>query len=359
MLKEKAKKLPSSPGIYLMKDSHNQIIYVGKAKNLKRRVQSYFQNKKNHSPKTIKLVKMIKDFDYILTDTELEALLLECQYIQELKPFYNRLMKNPKAYTYITIRQHTDLQTIETANDLNGRESLLYFGPYTNKNTVIRAIQGIKDYYKINCQHPDSKNTPCLNYSLGLCIGLCIEDSATAEYQHILQKVIALFDGTNTAVLEEINTSMMEASQRFNFEKAAQYRDYLHSIRSLLNQEKAIEFTEGSYNIMILEPLNTNEHKLLLIKGTRILYNEKLHLSISNIHKAAQNIRNRILTYFQNDLPSPTMKVSKDELDHAKIIYHYLKNHHYNHLIIPHDWLHTPDYENIDCHLIDFLTHFK
>ena len=147
-LKEKVKNLPSSPGVYLMKDVHDGIIYVGKAKNLKRRVQSYFQNSKSHSPKTVKLVNNIKNFDYILTDTEFEAFMLECKLIQELKPFFNRQMKNPKSYAYILIKTDEEIPKIEVTNFPIGGKNNQIFGPYRNKNTAAKAVQGMKDFLK-------------------------------------------------------------------------------------------------------------------------------------------------------------------------------------------------------------------
>lgn len=143
-LKEKIKKLPSSPGVYLMKDSLNSVIYVGKSKNLKSRVASYFQNSKSHTPKILKLVKNLRDFDYILTDTEFEAFMLECKLIKQMK---NEYVKN---------------------------DGNLYFGPYTSKNTIERGIQGIKECCKIFCSNNFQKASCCLNYSLGLCLGMCL-----------------------------------------------------------------------------------------------------------------------------------------------------------------------------------------
>ena len=129
--KEKAKQLPSSPGVYLMKDSYGSIIYVGKSKNLKNRVSSYFQESSTHSNKVIKLVQHLKDFDIIQTDTEFEAFILECKLIKEIQPLYNRLMKNPQSYTYIRIVMDRSSQRIELANRMNEDDGNLYFGPYT------------------------------------------------------------------------------------------------------------------------------------------------------------------------------------------------------------------------------------
>src|SRR5690606_2592294 len=138
-------------GVYLMKNSSGDIIYVGKSKSLKNRVSSYFQNSKNHPPKIERLVKTLKDFDYLLTDTEFEAFMLECKLIKKLQPMYNRQMKNISSYTFIEINIDKKDMNIRAVNSPNEKHSTIYFGPYTSRNTVERAIQGIKEFCKIDC----------------------------------------------------------------------------------------------------------------------------------------------------------------------------------------------------------------
>lgn len=303
-LKEKARSLPTSPGVYLMKDSHNGIIYVGKSKNLKQRVQSYFQHSKAHSRKIEKLVKNIKDFDFILTDTEFEAFMLECQLIKEIKPFYNKLMKNPLSYTYIVIQMNKKYRKIEITNFPIEKEDHLYFGPFTSKSTVERAFQGLKECFKINCSTPSKKNTPCLNYTLGLCIGMCLGGSAVEQYNRIIDQIIDLFNGSDTSLLERMQERMLHASEEFDFETATKYRDCINAIKALLNKEKVIAFTEANKNIITLEYLNESSFKLFLIKGRRVLYSEKYFLQNQNIEQLSQMIKKTILTYLQTEIPT-------------------------------------------------------
>lgn len=160
-----------------MKDSLNSIIYVGKSKNLKSRVGSYFQNSKSHTPKVMKMVKNIRDFEYILTDTEFEAFMLECKLIHEIKHEYNRKMKSPMSYTYIKIGTKEKYPKIEISSECSDIDNNLYFGPYTSRNTVERGIEGLKTWGKILCSSNFEKASPCLNYSLGSCIGMCFSAS--------------------------------------------------------------------------------------------------------------------------------------------------------------------------------------
>ena len=205
-IKEKIKNLPASPGVYLMKDSLQSIIYVGKSKNLKSRMGSYFINSKSHSPKVVKLVKNLKDFYYILTDTEFEAFMLECKLIREIKPIYNRMMKNTLSYTYIKI--NSDFSNIQASNESIKDDGNLYFGPYTNKSTVERALKGIKECYIIMCSGNYKKTSPCLNYSLGTCIGLCFDPLAKEEYKNILGEIVKLLSGSDISILRKIDQAL-------------------------------------------------------------------------------------------------------------------------------------------------------
>lgn len=161
-LKEKVKKLPSSPGVYLMKDSLNNVIYVGKSKNLKNRVGSYFINSKSHSPKILKLVQNLKDFEYKITDTEFEAFLLECELIKKIKPAYNRLMKNPKSYSYIKIILNEKYPSIEISHESNETDGNIYFGPYSRKNIVEKDFMVLKNTAKYNAVLISEKLHPVL-----------------------------------------------------------------------------------------------------------------------------------------------------------------------------------------------------
>ncbi|PLS01810.1 GIY-YIG nuclease family protein [Neobacillus cucumis] len=333
-LKVKVKTLPLTPGVYLMKDSFGNIIYVGKAKNLKRRVQSYFQHSKAHSEKIKKMVSNLKDFDYLLTDTEFEAFLLECKLIRELKPHFNKKMKNPQRYTYLVVKTDEGKRVLEISHSLMENDGNLYFGPFINKYTVEKAINGLKEAFKISCSNPSMKNGPCLNYSLGLCIGMCVDGSALEDYNRILDKIFALLQGKDTAILEEIKQKMAAASEQFQFEAAAKYRNILDSINALLYKEQVIEFTAENQNIVVVESIGESTIKLFLIKGNKLLYSKKI-----NNQTNLGTIRKELLTYFkQSPLNSPIV-VSKEELDETQIIYTYLKSGNCRYRIIPDEWL--------------------
>ncbi|MGG3467774.1 UvrB/UvrC motif-containing protein [Neobacillus pocheonensis] len=322
-----------------MKDSHDNIIYVGKAKRLKKRVQSYFYHSKAHPQKIKKLVSNISDFDYILTDTEFEAFMLECKLIKDLKPHFNRKMKSPQAYTYIRLKIFEGKRTLEMTNCRAENDGNLYFGPYINKHTVEKAIHGIKEAFKINCSNPFMKNGPCLNYSLGMCMGICLGGPALEQFDRIMDQVVALLKGTDLSILEELNQKMLATSDKFDFEAAAKYRNILEAINAIIYKEQIIEFTEENKNIVVVEAIADDVFKLFLIKGNKLLYSEILNNPNTKLELGF--IKSKIITYFKDNNLGPSLKVSRDEIDEAQIIYSYLNGGNCSFRIIPDNWLET------------------
>jgi excinuclease ABC subunit C len=354
-LKEKVNNLPLSPGVYLMKDSQGSIIYVGKAKNLKKRVQSYFRNSTAHTEKIKKLIKNLKDFDCLLTDTEFEAFMLECQLIKELKPTYNKKMKSHLSYAFIKINIDKEYRRIEITHNPIENDANLYFGPFTSKSTVERSIQGIKEHFKINCSNTNNRNSACLNYSLGLCNGLCLGGSALEYYHNIIDKFIALLNGTDMGIIEEMMQRMFLAAKEFDFETAAKYRDYIDSLTFLINKEKIIEFTEENKNIAIIEYLNNQTFKLFLIKGNKILLSEKYRWDDTNWTQQYARIKTNILTYFKTNALNSPLKVGSDEFDEAQIIYSYLNGSTCSYLFIPKNWINSKNSSHLDKELKKLL----
>jgi excinuclease ABC subunit C len=354
-LKEKVKNLPSSPGVYLMKDSNGSIIYVGKSKNLKSRVSSYFQNSKAHSPKVVKLVKNLKDFEYVITDTEFEAFMLECKLIKELKPLYNRLMKSPLSYTYIKIKTDEKYPSIDITNKRVEAENILYFGPYTNKNTVERAVYGIKESCKLLCSGTSRSSSNCLNYALGLCLGMCIGDTVKEQYHAIVGSIINLLNCTDRKILEEMEEKMDLAAKKFDFETAAKYRDYISAISSLLSKEKVIEFIEENKNIVILESLSDNCAKLFLIKGNKVLFSEKYELNAMDINELTA----LILSCFKNIELNSDLKIGREDIDESQIIYSYLKSSNCRYSVISDDHLNSDNYIVLENIIEKFLNPAK
>ncbi|MBT2291425.1 GIY-YIG nuclease family protein [Paenibacillus albidus] len=339
-LAEKVTSLPLSPGVYLMKDSLGHIIYVGKAKSLKKRVQSYFHNAKSHSPKVKRLVQHIRDLEVILTDTEFEAFLLECSLIKQIKPMYNKKMKNPLAYTYIIIRTTHPWRQIELTYDPGEPGGNLCFGPYTSRGTVERAVLGLKESLHILCSSPHIRNSPCLNHSLGLCLGMCTGTAdAVKRYEDIIDRIIALLNGTDTGILKEMEQRMAGAAERFDFETAAKTRDSIAAVSFLLHKEKITRFAQENQNLAVFEPMDGHHSKLMLIKGHRMIGAARIATGHHGTEQLRSVVQSAIMEHFKLPSANPSLPLSRDDIDEAQIIYSHLQGNSCRYISIPGEWL--------------------
>ena len=241
-IKEELKKLPEKPGVYLMHNAKDEIIYVGKAVILKNRVRQYFQSSRNHTAKIRKMVSQVAYFEYIITDSEREALVLECNLIKEHRPKYNTMLKDDKTYPYIKVTIHEDYPRVMLSRQLK-RDKAKYFGPYTSVNAVKDVIDLIRKIYQIrNCNKnmdtvKDSDRT-CLYYHIGQCSGPCKRLISKEEYRRNVNEVMEFLNGSYGKVNAMLKEKMMEASSLMEFEEAAKYRDLLASVKQLEEKQK-------------------------------------------------------------------------------------------------------------------------
>ena len=243
------KNLPSKPGVYLMKNSLGEVIYVGKAKILKNRVKSYFQNSKNHSEKVRVMVKHIAEFEYIVTDSEMEALILECNLIKKYSPRYNILLKDDKFYPFIKITVNDDFPRVFVTRNYS-KDGSKYFGPYTNGTAVYETINLINKIFplrtcKLLIKEGGEIVRPCLNYHIKKCFGPCGGYINKEEYGKMIKDVIDILSGKDTTVLKVLQSEMEEASVNLEFEKAADLRDKIIAIKTIVEKQKIFKTMEG------------------------------------------------------------------------------------------------------------------
>ena len=243
------KNLPSKPGVYLMKNSLGEVIYVGKAKILKNRVKSYFQNSKNHSEKVRVMVKHIAEFEYIVTDSEMEALILECNLIKKYSPRYNILLKDDKFYPFIKITINDDFPRVFVTRNYS-KDGSKYFGPYTNGTAVYETINLINKIFplrtcKLLIKEGGEKVRPCLNYHIKKCFGPCGGYINKEEYGKMIKDVIDILSGKDTTVLKVLQSEMEEASMNLEFEKAADLRDKIIAIKAIVEKQKIFKTMDG------------------------------------------------------------------------------------------------------------------
>ena len=233
-LREKANKLPLTPGVYQMKDGGGKIIYIGKAKALKNRVSSYFRAVESHNPKTYRLVQNINDFDFIVTPTELDALVLEASLIKLHSPKYNILLKDDKGYNYIKI-SGGDYPKITYALQTDDK-SAEYIGPYTSGYTVKQAVEEANKLFMLpTCSRKFprdiGKERPCLNFHIGRCMGICKGKISSEEYKKSVNQAISYIKNGSKQSIERLTEEMEEYAEKLEFEKAAKIRDRIAAIQ--------------------------------------------------------------------------------------------------------------------------------
>lgn len=251
------KNLPDKPGVYLMKNSLGEVIYVGKAKILKNRVKSYFQNSKNHSEKVKVLVKNIAEFEYIVTDSEMEALILECNLIKKYSPKYNILLKDDKFYPFIKITIKDDFPRVFVTRNFS-RDGSKYFGPYTNGTAVYETIDLIYKIFplrtcKLSIKENGEPIRPCLNYHIKKCLAPCGGYISKYEYGKMINEIIDILSGKDTYVTKMLKTEMENAAENLEFEKAASLRDKILSIEAIVEKQKIFKTMEGDEDFINID----------------------------------------------------------------------------------------------------------
>lgn len=242
-IEEELRKLPDKPGVYLMHDKNDTIIYVGKAVVLKNRVRQYFQSSRGKSPKIMRMVEQIAWFEYIVVDSEMEALILECNLIKEHQPKYNTMLKDDKHYPYIRVTVNEAYPRIMLARERK-KDKSRYFGPYTSAASVHDSIDLLKKTYFVrSCNRvlprDIGKERPCLYYHMGQCKAPCQGYISEEEYQENIRQVEEFLGGNYALITKRLEQQMMKFSEEMEFEKAAEYRDLLFSVRRLAEKQKA------------------------------------------------------------------------------------------------------------------------
>ncbi|MDT9336818.1 excinuclease ABC subunit UvrC [Clostridium perfringens] len=248
--------LPDKPGVYIMKNSLGEVIYVGKAKVLKNRVRQYFQNSKNHSEKVRAMAKNIAEFEYIVTDSEMEALILECNLIKKYSPRYNIALKDDKFYPFIKITTNEDFPRVYVTRNF-AKDGNRYFGPYTNGTAVYEVMGLIKKLFPLRtCKKAivegGEPTRACLNYHINLCKAPCAGYISKAEYWEMIDEIINILNGTDTSIIKNLKLEMEKAAEELEFEKAAKIRDRILAIELISEKQKMFTVKEGDEDFIDL-----------------------------------------------------------------------------------------------------------
>ena len=282
-IEEKLKLLPSKPGVYLMKNDSDEIIYVGKAVSLRNRVRSYFQASRHSSPKVEALVNHITDFEYIVTDSEVEALILECNLIKEHAPWYNIRLKDDKSYPYVKVTLQEPFPRVAIVRRMQ-KDGSRYFGPYTNVQAVRQTVRFLQRLFPIRtCKRqigPDGTgDRPCLNYHIDRCYAPCAQKISPAEYRHMIEEVMLVLEGRHERLLAALEQRMQKAAAELRFEEAARVRDQIQALASVVEKQKIVSFENIDQDIMGLAQAGELAcMQVFFVRSGKIIGNEHFFL---------------------------------------------------------------------------------
>ena len=290
---EEINRLPLKPGVYLMRNKENEVIYVGKAKILKNRVTQYFRKNSNHTPKVLVMVSQVASFEYIITDSEREALALECNLIKKYKPKYNILLKDDKQYPYIKVSINEPyprvMMTRKPADD-----GAKYFGPYMGKGTIKNTLDIIQTLFKPpTCKRrfPQDikKGRPCLNYHINNCIAPCTGNISKEEYRKVFFEICRFLEGKYSDLVRDLTDEMMAASKNMQYERAAILRDRINSIREVVDRQKITDASHNNDTDVISVALEDNIAfvETFFIRSGKVIGRE--HYKIDNVRDSSEN----------------------------------------------------------------------
>ena len=285
-IQEELKKLPGRPGVYIMHDERDDIIYVGKAISLKNRVRQYFQSSRNKGAKIEQMVTHIVRFEYIVTDSELEALVLECNLIKEHRPKYNTMLMDDKSYPFIKVTVDEPFPRVMLARKMI-KDKSKYFGPYTSAGAVKDTIELIRKLYQIrSCNRKLPKDTgkerPCLNYHIHQCKAPCQGYISQEDYRRSIQEVVHFLNGNYDVILKELERKMQEAAEAMEFEKAIEYRELLASVQKIAQKQKITDTAGDDRDILAVAVEEEDAVvQVFFIRGGRLIGRDHFYLKIT------------------------------------------------------------------------------
>lgn len=307
-LEEELKKLPASPGVYLMHNNRDEIIYIGKAISLKNRVRQYFQSSRNKTAKIEQMVSHIAWFEYILTDSELEALVLECNLIKEHRPRYNTMLKDDKSYPYIKATVGEDFPRLLFARDMKKDGRSKYFGPYTSAGAVKDTLDLIHKLYRIRtCSRSlpkdIGKDRPCLNYHIKQCDGPCQGYISREDYQKNFGLALDFLGGRYDPLLKKLESDMQKASEALDFEKAIEYRELLNSVKQVAQKQKITSSSMEDRDIVAMAKDEKDAVvQVFFIREGKLIGRDHFHLSVATAEQE-QDILDSFVKQFYAGTP--------------------------------------------------------
>ncbi len=328
-IQEELKKLPDKPGVYLMHDEKDAIIYVGKAIRLKNRVRQYFQSSRNKGPKIEQMVTHIRRFEYIVTDSELEALILECNLIKEHHPKYNTMLMDDKTYPYIKVTIQEAYPRLMLARQKK-KDKAKYFGPYTSAGAVKEIIELLRKVYQIrtcnrSLPRDEGKERPCLNYHIHRCKGPCQGYVSQEEYKESISHVIDFLNGNVSEITKLLQDKMQQAAESLEFERAAEYRELLKEVKTISQKQKMSHSDRSDKDVIGLAQKEEDAVvQVFFVRDGRLIGREHFYMKVAK-YDTKEQILGTFLTQFYSGTPYlPKELMLPFEIEEAPLIEQWL-----------------------------------
>ena len=328
-IQEELKKLPGKPGVYIMHDAKDDIIYVGKAVSLKNRVRQYFQSSRNLGIKKEQMVQQIARFEYIITDSELEALVLECNLIKEHRPKYNTMLKDDKSYPYIKVTVDEEYPRVLFARRLK-KDKGKYFGPYTSSGAVKDSLELIRKLYHVrtcnrNLPRDIGKERPCLYYHIKQCKAPCQGYVSKEEYREQIDGVLDFLNGEYKKLLKELEQKMMEASEELRFEEAGEYRDLIESIKKIGERQK-ITGSQGEDKDVIAMASDEEDAvvQVFFVRDGKMIGRDHFYLRIAADTSPGQVLLNFVKQFYAGTPFIPRELILQEEIEEIPVLEEWL-----------------------------------
>ncbi len=328
-IREELKKLPGQPGVYIMHDEKDEIIYIGKAISLKNRVRQYFQESRVRSPKIEQMVSRIKRFEYIVTDSEMEALILECNLIKEHRPKYNTMLKDDKAYPFIRLTVNEPYPRVMFARKMK-KDNSKYYGPYTSAGAVKDTIELLSKIYKVRTCRKSlpgdiGKGRPCLNYHIHQCDAPCMGYVSQEEYRERFKKVQDFLNGNYDEVIKMLETKMYDASEKMEYEEAAGYRDLLQSVKNIAQKQKITSSELMDRDVLAYSADGPDAVvQVFFIRQGKLLGREHFHLTTAMQHSGGELLSSFIKQYYAGTPYIPKELLVQCEIDDLQLLEQWL-----------------------------------
>lgn len=323
-IEEELKKLPGKPGVYVMRDKNDNIIYVGKAVSLKNRVRQYFR-KTNKTARIQKMVSLISRFEYIVVDSEAEALILECNLIKKNRPKFNVLLKDDKTYPYIKIDIKSDYPGVYYTRRIVNDGSK-YFGPYANPGAAKEMLDFIKERYKIHqCRTLKPRTRPCLNYHINRCLAPCMGNVDKEEYKKQIDEIIDLLEGKTSKIVKELEEQMKQASQKMDYEKAAYIRDKIQAIERVSEKQKVSNISENNIDVIGIAKSELEICiEIFFVRGSKMIGREHYFYTELKDMEDKEILSGFIKQYYFDNPNVPSKIMIREEIEDKEAIEQWL-----------------------------------